>query len=337
MPARRGGNGGRRWRTRRAIGRSFWRSIPARLFCCRRALLRSGSAYRASRRVPLDPPVSSTIVARTSRDPVITRFLERLKAAFDDELSFGGVPLRLLTGRRIRYFNLAYDLGRVSAAARAASVAQPALSQQLHKLEESLGTPLFDRRTFGLVRTEVSERFRACGGSARQALTRTGDQWRDSVAGRGGAGLVSACLPSVSHHGHLVNRITEAVLQLRETLSSHEHHRPRGAERYAPETGCSADGSALRSSRRRFVADAAARSRCQRGNWSLLPIHAMGYCRRVLSGFPISPKCRSRSRQPCSVCDSFWTRAARGEGPGVEIRPRHEIDALTMLIALLAA
>ena len=56
---------------------------------------------------------------------------------------------------QLRYFVATAESGSVSRAAERCFVAQPSLSQQLKKLEQSLGTTLFDRLGRGLVLTDA--------------------------------------------------------------------------------------------------------------------------------------------------------------------------------------
>ena len=162
----------------------------------------------------LEPPLTTTLIARVDdHEAIAERFLQRLRVALDEpEQTSAFTPE--LTSRRIRYFNLAHRLRSVSAAARTANVAQPALSEQLRKLELSLGMRLFDRRSNGVVPTRGSQWFAAAAAALEKAL-------RDiAVAALSSASaderrLSLGVLPSVSQHGLLVNRIAEAVHTLR--------------------------------------------------------------------------------------------------------------------------
>jgi len=277
----------------------------------------------------LDASISCSIVARASGSAAL-RFLDRLKAAFDDP-GPGPVFSPALTGRRIRYFNLAYELGRVSAAARAASVAQPALSQQLHKLEDSLGTQLFDRRTFGLVRTQTSAHFALATNLLDRRLRELAMSGATASLIEGGR-LSLGVLPSVSHHGYLVNRITDAVLALREhypAMSVVVREAPNGTLQnlvLRGRVGLAIVETAL-SQMPRLALDASeelvviADSRQQ-----LLP---PGPVRLAdLAAIPLA--------LPTSLFGLRQLLDAAARGAGIDLRPRHEIDALTMLIALLS-
>ncbi|KZM47838.1 LysR family transcriptional regulator [Labrenzia sp. OB1] len=58
----------------------------------------------------------------------------------------------------LRYFVSAFELGTISAAAAAHGIAQPSLSQALHKLEENIAAPLFVRTRKGLRPTTQGSR-----------------------------------------------------------------------------------------------------------------------------------------------------------------------------------
>lgn len=179
---------------------------------------------------PLDPPLSATIVGRADvSDAAALRFLDRIRTAL-------GRPQRnilfkpSLSGRRVHYFDLVMQLGRVSEAARKASVAQPALSQQLQKLERSLNVPLFERKPFGLVPTRHGKRF-ARVAPLLNAKLRDISISGMSVSLESGGRLSLGVLPSVSQHSHLVNSITGAALELSDRypgLNLIVHEAPNG-------------------------------------------------------------------------------------------------------------
>ena len=56
--------------------------------------------------------------------------------------------------RQLRYFTQIVESGSLSKASRQLFIAQPALSQQLSKLEDEVGKPLFNRSSKGVVPTE---------------------------------------------------------------------------------------------------------------------------------------------------------------------------------------
>jgi DNA-binding transcriptional LysR family regulator len=162
----------------------------------------------------LDPPLQATLIARTDGSDEAKAFLERLQAALaNDTPSRAFAPV--LTERRLRYFNLAYEVGRLSVAAKALGVAQPAMSQQLQKLEESLGTILFNRSTFGLVRTQASEQFALAAGLLDKRLRELEMRGASAALEEGGR-LSLGVLPSVSHRGWQMDAVAQAILALRD-------------------------------------------------------------------------------------------------------------------------
>jgi len=64
--------------------------------------------------------------------------------------SSGGVTPQGLELRHLRYFVAVADAGNFTHAAERMFIAQPALSQQIRRLEEIIGTPLLQRRREGL-------------------------------------------------------------------------------------------------------------------------------------------------------------------------------------------
>ena len=158
-------------------------------------------------------PLTTKIIARTTEpDAVTASFVRHLRRALTETKP--SRPERpVVSLRQIRYFNLVQRLRRVSAAARGANISQPALSEQIHKLEASLGGALFERHGDGVIPTDKGERFDRI---ARLIETRfrqlsTGDAGAAAAQSRR---IAVGILPSVNQHGFLVNRITEAMLDV---------------------------------------------------------------------------------------------------------------------------
>ena len=89
-------------------------------------------------------------------------FIRHLKQALADE-NPSPVERPIISLRQVHYFNMVHRLRRVSAAARGANISQPALSEQLHKLEASLGGALFERHGDGVIPTGKGRPFRRHG------------------------------------------------------------------------------------------------------------------------------------------------------------------------------
>lgn len=162
-----------------------------------------------------DEPLTTRIVARTTKPDTLTSlFVRKLRHALaDTQPAFAERPVISL--RQIRYFNLLQRLRRVSAAARGANISQPALSEQIHKLETSLGGTLFERRGDGMIPTVKGERFDRMSRLIETSFRRlsSGD---DGAVPPQSRGIAIGILPSVNQHGFLVNRITEAILDVQE-------------------------------------------------------------------------------------------------------------------------
>jgi DNA-binding transcriptional LysR family regulator len=158
-----------------------------------------------------DRPLTMKIVALArTRDAVTSLFIRHLQRAFAGTAP-ASAPHPAISRRQIHYFNMVHRLRRISAAAHGCNVSQPSLSEQLHKLEGTLGRRLFERRGGGVIPNADGDRF---AGVAK--MIETG--FRRITAGDAGAAtqpggrITVGILPSVSQHGLLVNRISEAVL-----------------------------------------------------------------------------------------------------------------------------
>ncbi|MGW3494358.1 LysR family transcriptional regulator [Streptomyces sp. NPDC001020] len=77
--------------------------------------------------------------------------------------------------RQLRYFATVAEAGTVTEAARRLHIAQPSLSQQIRRLEQSIGTPLFQRLPKGM---ELTEQGRLLLGGVNRAL----GELRSSIA-----------------------------------------------------------------------------------------------------------------------------------------------------------
>ncbi len=163
--------------------------------------------------VPPDEPLTMKIVAHEAKPGATTAlFIKHLKAALASK-AVAPVERPQISIRQIHYFNMVHRLRRVSAAARGANISQPALSEQLRKLEESLGGPLFERHGDGVIPTDKGERFADMAKLIEAGFNRltAGDEHTAPAQSRR---ITVGILPSVNQHGFLVNRITEALLDV---------------------------------------------------------------------------------------------------------------------------
>jgi DNA-binding transcriptional LysR family regulator len=160
-----------------------------------------------------DQALSMNVVARANKPNAITNlFIRKVKQALaGDQVARAERPVISL--RQIHYFNLVHRVRRISAAAHGANISQPALSEQLQKLEASLGDALFVRNDDGVVPTSKSDRFARFATLIEAGFRRlsSGDAGAALPQGRRiGIGI----LPSVNQHGFLVNQITDAIIEV---------------------------------------------------------------------------------------------------------------------------
>ncbi len=180
--------------------------VPESLISPRLGLLRVKT-------VAPENPLTMKIVARApvpSADTALfIRFLRRALNA-GEPIS---TPRPAISMRQIHYFNAIHRLRRISAAAHSANVSQPSLTEQLHKLEKTLGVSLFKRRSDGVIPTPDGDRFAY---AAKLIENRFHQIAADdtSAAASPGRRITIGILPSVNQHGLLVNRITEAALDV---------------------------------------------------------------------------------------------------------------------------
>jgi DNA-binding transcriptional LysR family regulator len=162
-----------------------------------------------------DPPLNSRIVVRAAAPGALTReFVGHLRRALSDRLR-PRMPGPAISLRQIHYFNLVQRVRRISAAARGVNITQPALSEQLAKLESTLGAPLFVRHDDGLTPTVAGDRFSPVAKAIEASFQRL-SAGASTAAAPPSRRIAVGILPSVSQHGLLVNRIADAVLHVQE-------------------------------------------------------------------------------------------------------------------------
>ena len=83
--------------------------------------------------------------------------------------------------KQLRYFKRVAEMGSVSKAAAALSVAQPAISRQIAHLEAELGTPLFYRNGRGVSMTEAGQALFARVSTVLEELRRAEQEVRDMI------------------------------------------------------------------------------------------------------------------------------------------------------------
>ena len=210
-------------------------------------------------------------------------------------------------------------------------MSQPALSEQLHKLEGTLGAKLFTRRSDGVIPTDGGDRFAAMAKMVEAGYRRlaAGDA---AAAAPSGRRITVGILPSVSQHGLLVNRITEAIVDVqtrRPALKLVVREAPNGTLQdwvmrglvgvAIVETGLPHMPRLPLGSTERLAAIAHARHK-------LLPPGAVTLADLVRLPLAL-PTSRFGLRQLLETA---------AEERDLEIQPYMEIDALTMIAAILA-
>ena len=298
--------------------------IPGSVLSARLGLLRM-------RTVAPDPPLTTRIVAHGDPGDRIGRaYIRHLRAALAAPPGIHG-PTPAVSFRQVRYFNMLHRLRRVSAAAHGANIAQPALSEQLRKLETSLGAALFERHSDGLVPTALGERFAPIAQMLEASMR--------EIAVSGASTFVPAAkrlalgvLPSVSQHGLLVNKIAEAVLEMRA-----RHPALAVVVREAPNrilqdwvvrgvVGIAIVETSLPQMARLELGSSEALAVIADPRHNVLPPEPVRLAQ--LADLPLAlPTARFGLRH---LLD------AAAQERGVAIKPRLEIDALTMMAAVLA-
>jgi DNA-binding transcriptional LysR family regulator len=92
----------------------------------------------------------------------------------------------LLSLQQIRCFCAALELGSFTAAAEAMRVSQPAVAEQIRKLEQALGTDLFVRAGRGVVATEAGRAFAEHAAHSLRAVEEAADSVGELTALRSG-------------------------------------------------------------------------------------------------------------------------------------------------------
>jgi DNA-binding transcriptional LysR family regulator len=88
--------------------------------------------------------------------------------------------------RRLRLFIAVAEAGGVGRAARQLGMAQPPLTVQIRRLEQEVGTPLFDRSAQGMTLTEAGNAFLQRAKEALELATEAAEAARAVAAGRRG-------------------------------------------------------------------------------------------------------------------------------------------------------
>ena len=101
----------------------------------------------------------------------------------------------LLSLQQVRCFCAALELGSFTAAAESLRVTQPAVAEQIRKLEQLLGTDLFVRAGRGVVPTEAARVFAEHATRSLRALEDAAGSVGELTSLNTGTGHQAACDP----------------------------------------------------------------------------------------------------------------------------------------------
>jgi DNA-binding transcriptional LysR family regulator len=204
------------------------------------------------------------------------------------------------------------------------------MSQQLQKLEESLGTTLFNRSTFGLVRTQASEQFALAARLLDKRLRELEMRGASAALAEGGR-LSLGMLPSIGHRGWQIDAVARAILALRDRYPEMNLHlleapNARLQSMIAKGQLGIAVVDAAPSSLPRLSLDAGEpMAVIVDPHQALLPPGPVEFA-ELLSLPLLLPGAHHGLRQ---ILD------AKARDLGLKLRPRHEVDALDMIVALV--
>jgi LysR family hydrogen peroxide-inducible transcriptional activator len=129
-----------------------------------------------------------------------------------------------LTLRQLRYFDALARHGHFGHAADSCAISQPALSMQIREMEETLGTPLFDRGSGGVRLTGFGEEVATRVRDILRSVDELGDlarASRDALAGRLRIGVIPTVAPYLlpTIVGNLTRSHEGLDIRIRETLT----------------------------------------------------------------------------------------------------------------------
>ncbi|WP_371061277.1 LysR substrate-binding domain-containing protein [Rhodosalinus sp. 5P4] len=133
--------------------------------------------------------------------------------------------MRNLTIKQLRYLDALARHGHFGRAANACAISQPALSMQIRDLEETLGTPLFERGARQVRLTGFGEEVSARAREILRSVDELSDlarAARDSLAGRLRIGIIPTVAPYLlpGIMAELSRRYGELDIRVRETLTA---------------------------------------------------------------------------------------------------------------------
>ncbi|MGD9921173.1 MAG: LysR family transcriptional regulator [Pseudorhodoplanes sp.] len=166
--------------------------------------------------IPLPKALSSPITARIyTSHPAAREFVDHMRAALT-RVEANNIYRPVMSLKQIRYFQSLHEHRNMTRAAKALSVAQPALSFLLKKLETTVGARLFERHRDGLTSSAAANRLAT-------VLHRV--HGRIDLAIRKASGLTASqrhrvtlgIVPLAERRGVLVESLTAAVSEWQAT------------------------------------------------------------------------------------------------------------------------
>lgn len=168
---------------------------------------------------PLHPALFSQLAAFHDPDDheagALAQIIREELAAPEHNVHFRPV----LTYRQMRYSRALFERGSITAAARSVSVAQPALTDGLQKLEQSLDRQLFLRSREGLTPTPAGHRLNSAAQLILEGARRIAVEGASVVGGAGGR-LKIGVVPLSGHASILARCVTRAIAKWRERFPS---------------------------------------------------------------------------------------------------------------------
>jgi len=168
---------------------------------------------------PFQLALHCELVARFDREDAIARGLADLireeLAAGDGTLSFDPV----LSHRHMRYARALVECSSITAAARSLAIAQPALTEVLQKLEQTLDCRFFHRSREGLATTPAGNRLDSASQMLMEGVRRIYVQ-SASIAGTDGGRLKIGVSPFELHNGLTAICIARAIGAWRQSFPS---------------------------------------------------------------------------------------------------------------------
>ena len=158
---------------------------------------------------PFEPPLVCQLVARHDDDPDVTELAYLIgKELAEPERNICFRPI--LSYRQMRYSRALFEFGSITAAARSLAMAQPALSEGLQKLEQTLDCQFFHRSREGLAPTSAGRRLDSGSQIIIEAVRRITIQ-SASVAGADGGRLRIGISPSEGRTSITAQCIARAI------------------------------------------------------------------------------------------------------------------------------